>query len=106
MTSSEDGSAVSRWFGPHFQTLQPLLRDLHLHGGRLQGVVRIRVGRGIAGWLCRRLARSIGVPVDREQRGFEVRIHHSDRALHWDRRFEAAGEMKSTFVPVGTWPTG
>lgn len=106
MTSDDEGSIVSRWFGPHFQTLHPLLRELHLHGGTLRGIVRIQVGCGIAGWLGRRLARSIGVPVDREQRGFEVRIRHSDRALHWDRRFEAAGEMKSTFIPVGAWPSG
>ena len=100
------GSVVSRWFGPHFATLHPLLQSLHLRGGQLRGTVRIRTGRGVAGWLGRRLARSIGVPVDRPERGFEVHIAHTERALSWNRRFDGAGEMRSSFIPVGTWPQG
>lgn len=102
----DDGSAVTRWFGAHFASLHPLLQALHRHGGRLRGVVEIRTGRGLAGVLGRRLARSLGVPVDRERRGFEVHIAHTGQALLWDRRFEGAGEMKSVFVAVGRWPDG
>lgn len=105
-TGTPAGSVVSRWFGPHFASLHPLLQALHLRGGRLRGTVEIGTGRGLAGWLGRRLARSLGVPVDRERRGFTVSIAHTDRALLWDRQFEGAGEMKSVFAPVGAWPDG
>ena len=99
-------SVVRRWFGPHFGQLHPLLQELHLRGGWLRGEVEIRLGQGLAGWLGRRLARSIGIPVDRPRRGFEVEISHTEDALQWDRRFDDGTVMRSTFVPVGAWPDG
>ena len=100
-------SIVSRWFGPHFADLHPQLQALHLHGGTLRGTVAITIGTGfLAAWLGRRLARSIGIPIDQPQRGFAVDIRHSDHALLWNRRFDNRVELRSTFVPVGTWPDG
>src|SRR5690349_12564436 len=89
---------VTRWFGASFERLHPLLQALHRDGGRLHGTVAIRSGRGIA--------RSLGIPLDRAERGFEVEIRHLDDALVWRRRFDDGNEMVSRFEPVGAWPDG
>lgn len=102
----EAGNVVKRWFGAHFAVLDPLLQQLHRRGGNLSGQVEIRCGSGLAGVLGRRLARSIGVPVDLPTRGFGVRIEHTDTALVWSRRFEGGARMVSRFEPVGAWPDG
>jgi len=99
-------TAVSTWFGPRFGELHPLLQALHLHGGTLRGVVEIRTGRGIAGWLGRRLARSLGIPVDQRHRGFTVSIQHDKDALNWIRHFDGGAVMISRFEPIGAWPQG
>jgi len=100
-------TAVSTWFGEGFAQLHPLLQDLHRHGGRLRGPVQIRIGRGIAGWMGRRLASKLGVPTDAgHAHALEVTIHHKDGLLHWDRRFDDAHSFPSTFRPVGHWPDG
>ena len=99
-------TVVTRWFGASFERLHPLLQALHRDGGRLHGTVAIRSGRGIAGWIGRRLARSLGIPLDRAERGFEVEIRHLDDALLWCRRFDDGGEMVSRFEPIGAWPDG
>jgi hypothetical protein len=103
---SQPSSLVSDWFGPQFAQLHPLLQSLHRHGGVLRGVIDIELGHGLAGKIGRRLARSVGIPVDRSQRGFEVEIRHTDDALLWNRRFDNGAEMRSRFEPVGTWPQG
>ena len=99
-------TAVERWFGSQFAALHPQLQALHRHGGVLCGEVAIACGRGLAGWLGRRLARSMGLPLDRDRRGFEVRIAHEGESLIWSRRFAEGGEMRSVFTPVGAWPDG
>jgi hypothetical protein len=99
-------TVVTRWFGEHFAELHPLLQTLHREGGSLHGRVSIRAGRGLAGWLGRRLARSLGIPIDREERGFDVDIRHTSDALEWRRRFDDGSEMISRFEPVGRWPDG
>ena len=102
----EPETLVSRWFGEHFKDLHPLLQTLHRHGGTLHGTINIYVGAGIAGWFGKRLARSIGVPLDRATRGFEVEIVHTQEALEWTRRFDNGAVMFSRFKPIGVWPTG
>jgi hypothetical protein len=99
-------TAVTRWFGPHFAELHPLLQALHRQGGRLSGRIEIGFGPGLAGWAGRRLARRLGLPADRAESGFTVEIRHEDGVLHWDRRFENGNCMVSRFRPVGTWPDG
>ncbi|HZP66874.1 MAG TPA: DUF4166 domain-containing protein [Rudaea sp.] len=99
-------NAVVRWFGPQFAALDPKLQALHRADSSLRGSVRIFVGSGIAGWLGRRLARRIGIPIDRPERGFEVRIVHDARSLEWVRRFDDGSVVRSHFEPVGCWPSG
>jgi len=99
-------NAVTRWFGPQFGRLHPLLQQLHRHGGTLRGTADIELGRGLAGWIGRRLARRLGIPVDRPQVALQVDIRHHDGGLHWGRRFGDRHEMLSVFTPVGVWPDG
>ena len=99
-------TAISRWFGGTFADLHPLIQQLHSAGGTLSGTVHIQTGHGLAGVLGRRLAKQLGVPVDRPERGFRVDIAHSESAMHWNRCFEDHGPMNSTFIPVGTIEDG
>ncbi|HEY0662092.1 MAG TPA: DUF4166 domain-containing protein [Lysobacter sp.] len=104
--SDTSENAATRWFGPAFVRLHPLLQALHREGGRLQGEVDVSTGRGIAGLLGRRLARKLGIPVDRPRRGFEVQIHHDNDVMSWHRRFDDGSVMTSIFRPVGHYPDG
>lgn len=97
---------VSDWFGPRFGQLHPLLQALHREGGRLVGEVELAFGSGIAGWLGRRLARRMGLPVQAGRVPLEVTISHTPQVLVWSRRFGAAHEMVSLFEPVGRAPDG
>ena len=99
-------NAVTRWFGPHFSNLHPLLQALHRHGGTLHGIVHIDCGKGIGRWIGRRLARKLGMPTDAAQSDFVVEIRHEATHLHWHRRFGTGQEMVSIFAPVGIWPSG
>jgi hypothetical protein len=99
-------NAVTRWFGVRFSELHPLLQELHRHGGDLHGTVEIRTGTGVGGWVGRRIAAKMGIPVKRQQSEFEVHISHANDGLHWDRRFGSNCYLHSTFQPVGNSPSG
>ena len=103
---STTGSPALRWLGDQAGYLHPLLRDLHARGGVLRGTVRLEYGSGPAGWLGRRLARHLGLPAQPGAHAFEVRIHHDDQSLHWDRCFDGSTWLRSVFTPVGCWPDG
>jgi hypothetical protein len=99
-------SVVETWFGAAFSGLDPLIQSLHRHGGVLTGPVDIRFGRGLAGWLGRRLARKLGVPCDRPTASLDVTIYCDEQGLHWDRCFDGATRFRSLFVPHGRYPSG
>lgn len=107
---SNDSSPVEAWFGDGFAGLHPLLQVLHREGGRLEGIVRFRIGRGLGGLIGRRVLRRLGIDAGsseqwREQR-LQVDIRHADGALRWARRFGDGPEAVSWFRPVGHWPEG
>ncbi|MGO1071975.1 DUF4166 domain-containing protein [Lysobacter sp. CA199] len=99
-------NAATQWFGPDFQRLHPLLQALHRDGGTLAGEIDIRTGPGLAGALGRRLARRLGIPLDRPRRGFRVDIVHESARMVWLRRFDDGSELRSVFEPVGRYPNG
>lgn len=99
-------SVVSRWFGPAFDQLDPLLQDLHRHGGRLEGDIELSFGRGLAGLLGRRLARKMGLPTQPGNHRLAVDISHDPSTLYWDRCFDGGQRMASVFQPAGHWPDG
>jgi hypothetical protein len=97
---TDDALPVEAWFGPRFAELHPRLRELHTAGGSLAGTATVRVGRGIGGWIGRRLARRLGVHVGANPLRIDVR---NDRhGLHWTRRFGTGAFVTSVFRPVGT----
>ncbi|UZW59797.1 DUF4166 domain-containing protein [Lysobacter enzymogenes] len=102
----EPHNAAIEWFGPAFDRLHPLLQALHRDGGALAGEIELRSGRGLAGVLGRRLARRLGIPLDRPRRGFRVDIVHEPARMLWLRRFDDGSELRSVFEPVGHWPDG
>lgn len=106
MPPADSDNAVTRWFADAFAQLHPLLQELHRRGGTLRGTVALRFGRGLAGWIGRRLARRLGVPTVAGVVPYTVEIRHADDALHWDRRFGDDHWMRSTFTPHGRWPQG
>lgn len=99
-------NVVTRWFGGQFARLHPLIQDLHRHGGRLSGEVEIETGQGLGAAVGRRLAKKLGVPLDRPRCGFEVEIRHTEQGLLWSRHFAGGNRMVSVFEPVGHWPDG
>lgn len=98
--------AVERWFGAGFSSLHPLLQSLHRQGGSLSGTVLIEYGRGLAGWLGRRMASGFGLPSGLGAVPLEVSIYSDEHSLHWDRVFAGASRVSSVFTPVGAWPKG
>lgn len=99
-------NAAMHWFGPAFDGLHPLLQALHRHGGSLGGEIAITTGSGLAGRIGRRLARRLGIPIDRPRRGFRVDIVHDGQQMQWHRRFDDGSQLISIFRPVGRYPDG
>jgi len=113
-------NAVTHWFGDKFTELHPLLQKLHQHGGALHGKVDIQFGKGLSGWIGKRLASKLGIPVNCVQADLEVNIQHQDNKLYWSRTFSSSGhtannlnsaqhqmsKMQSIFEPIGQWPKG
>jgi len=96
---------VKDWFGDEFSKLAPELQQLHLNGGKLAGMVQVAYGNGMAGVIGRRLAKKLNIPPAGDH-AFIVNISHHEDGLHWDRLFNNAKEMKSTFTPVGNIKNG
>ena len=96
---------VKSWFGASFTKLDPLIQKIHLHGGVLEGNVRIFTGSGLAGVIGKRLAKKIGVPTEKHIASFKVSINHTKESLLWDRTFNDT-EMKSVFTPHKSFPNG
>lgn len=97
---------VESWFGEGFIGLHPLLQRLHRQGGVLEGEVELATGAGLAGWLGRRLAGKLGIPLGARRVPLRVDIHCDESGLHWNRRFAGSATLVSLFRPVGRWPDG
>jgi len=83
-----------------------LLQVLHRSGGSLRGTISLSTGHGMAAMAGRRLARRLGLPLQRGRCGFVVQIAHEAGALLWKRRFDDGAQMISRFVPYGAFPDG
>ncbi len=99
-------NAVVNWFGDSFSLLHPLLQRLHREGGELSGVITVEHGRGLAGFLGKRLAAKLGLPQFAGDIDFNVKITHSDDCLFWNRTFGHNRQMNSTFKPHGCYENG
>jgi len=96
---------VSNWFGESFSGLAPELQDLHRYGGVLKGRVDIVAGKGVAGWVGRRLLKKLHIPKPGMSQ-LKVTISHDEHSLHWNRQFNQSDTMASQFEPVGTIKDG
>jgi hypothetical protein len=99
-------SVVADWFGDEFLKLNPLLQELHQYGGTLSGVVDLEYGSGLAGFIGRRLAPKLGLPILSGKIDFEVNISHANGVLTWDRQFYKNHKMSSVFAAHGQYPDG
>ncbi|QSX78648.1 DUF4166 domain-containing protein [Agrilutibacter solisilvae] len=99
-------TSAAAWFGPDLGRLHPALRALHREGGCLEGPARITLGRGLAGLFGRRLARGLGLPLDRREATMRVRVSHGPDGMRWGRAFDDGSERCSVFLPVGHFPGG
>ena len=99
-------TVVEEWFGEGFAQLHPLLQRLHREGGSLSGAVQVSFGRGLAGFLGKRLASRIGVPAVTGTHHLQVDIHSEGGVLHWGRSFNGQSQFNSKFQPIGHYPSG
>jgi hypothetical protein len=97
---------VKNWFADHFGALQPELQRLHIAGGVLTGDITVRTGTGFAGFLGRRLAQKLGIPVNAPSASISVDIRSTDTVLVWSRAFNNGHTFVSKFEPHGQWPDG
>lgn len=96
---------VSNWFGEAFLSLAPELQRLHRDGGVLKGKVEVVAGKGVAGFIGRRISKKLNIP-NAGIHDLQVTISHDKHDLHWDRQFNETAIMKSQFKPVGTMQDG
>jgi len=103
-------TAAQAWFGEAFQGLHPLLQQLHIQSGTLEGEIDITLGKGLAGFLGRRLAKKLGVPTRHARTGYTVSISHAAGKLIWARQFMGpdgtSQELVTVFAPHGHYPHG
>ncbi len=98
---------VSTWFGVDFYKLHPLLQQVHLYDAELSGTVQVSTGKGLGGWLGRRIALRMGVPLSADNtHRLRVRITHRDGLLYWDRCFDDKHSVRSVFAPKGSLRNG
>jgi Domain of unknown function (DUF4166) len=101
LASAVEINSVSSWFGESFFKLHPQLQKLHLQGGTLKGKIKLRFGKGLAGYIGKRMARKIGVPLQPGEHELQVKIRHDDSKLYWSRCFDGEYFVQSIFTPVG-----
>ena len=110
LTPNPKINSTQAWFGDAFQDLHPLLQQLHIQGGTLEGEIDVTLGKGLAGFLGRRLAKKLGVPTRHARTGYKVSISHHAGKLIWARQFigpdGASQDLVSEFVPYGHYPHG
>lgn len=96
----------SEWFAEKFNTLTPLLQDLHINGGKLTGPVNIYIANGIRGIFAKKIAHKLGIPTSKGDHTLQVDISHCKDGLHWDRCFDNTNIFKSVFKPIGKHSNG
>lgn len=96
---------VKNWFGTDYDDLDPLLQKLHLMGGELSGNIDISYGTGISGLIGKRLAKKMKLPCQGRHQ-LLVSISHSQKGLHWNRKFNDNNPVESLFVPYGNNKNG
>jgi len=95
-----------KWFEDSFDELSPLLQKLHVHGGQLTGPVFINIPTGATGFIGQKIAKKLGIPINKGSHSLQVEIKHSNDGLHWNRCFDGINKMESVFKPIGKKSNG
>ncbi|MGH8050001.1 MAG: DUF4166 domain-containing protein [Arenimonas sp.] len=99
-------NSVNQWFGDAFFDLHPRLQQLHRQGGLLKGRVVLHFGDGLAGFIGKRIAAKLGVPLQAGEHELQVAVHHENGMLYWSRCFDEQHIMQSIFIPFGNYLDG
>jgi len=102
----ENKNAVVAWFGESFHLLHPELQRLHRQGGSLSGKIELNFGTGLAGFIGKRIAKRLDVPLSAGGHELRVDIHQRGNNMHWSRCFDGRHKLLSVFEPRGTYPDG
>ena len=103
---TDENSAVAAWFGKAFSQLHPNLQVLHCGGGILAGKIKLNFGKGIAGFIGKRLAKKLGIPLQPGEHELRVEISHQDNSLYWSCCFDQQDTVLSIFRAFGNYPAG
>lgn len=106
LVCSVESNAVTQWFGETFFDLHPQLQRLHRHGGALKGMVVLHFGKGLAGFIGKRIAVKLGVPLSPGEHELQIAIHHENGKLYWGRCFDGQHIVQSIFIPFGNYREG
>jgi len=102
----ENNNAVVTWFGEAFHLLHPELQRLHRQGGSMSGKIKLNFGGGLAGYIGKRIAKKLGVPLRAGEHDLRVDIHQHGNNMHWSRCFDGQHTLLSVFEPFGAYPDG
>ena len=91
---------IKEWFGEKFSHLHPKLQALHTCGGQLSGQVKISYGKGVSGFIGKRLAKKMKLP-NAGNHLLTINITHDHEGMHWNRHFNDDSIIQSLFKPVG-----
>jgi len=101
---SGENNPVADWFGESFVLLHPQLQMLHQRGGSLSGKIKLDFGTGLAGFIGKRLAKKLGIPLQSGEHELRVDIRHRGNSLYWSRCFDEQHTVLSIFKPFGNYP--
>ncbi len=103
---NDENNAVANWFGEAFFQLHPDLQLLHRDGGTLVGKVSLNFGERLAGFVGKRLAKKLGIPLQPGEHELRVEIRHRENSLYWNRCFDRQNTVLSIFQAFGNYPAG
>ncbi|WP_139179114.1 DUF4166 domain-containing protein [Lysobacter sp. yr284] len=99
----EPHNAAIGGFCPAFDRLPPLLQTLHRDGGALAGGIELRTGRGLAGVIGQRLARTLGIPLGLRARDLPLPRFLFSRTDARTRIERIDGEERYRFAVAFSW---
>lgn len=72
----------------------------------LKGMVALHFGKGAAGFIGKRIAAKLGVPLQHCEHELQVAIRHENGKLYWVRCFDRQDIVQSVFIPFGSYGEG
>mgnify|MGYP002700078784 FL=1 len=89
---NSEGNILSNQMGSTFNSLSPLLKQVHTGTQNIEGIIKIERGNALAHIICN----TFGFPKARNSCTLKVECHHSATSMLWIRNFDGH-IMKSSF---------